>query len=150
MSDKYRPMIQDFFQVFEALNQYVLDSYGELATWETQLVRLDINQGDKEKSYDVAQIASMLNVSEDAVKSFLVIYSFLSNNLYDLIGNREYEDWGTDGDSLQVEYSDLTIESFDADQIAPLMERRVYFEWTFDALQRSYDEMMAIKHGRIA
>ncbi|MGR5275467.1 hypothetical protein ACPV5J_02190 [Vibrio rotiferianus] len=150
MSDKYLPMIQDFFQVFEALNQYVLDSYGELATWETQLVRLDINQGDKEKSYDVAQIASMLNVSEDAVKSFLVIYSFLSNNLYDLIGNREYEDWGTDGDSLQVEYSDLTIESFDADQIAPLMERRVYFEWTFDALQRSYDEMMAIKHGRIA
>jgi hypothetical protein len=143
-------MIQDFFQVFEALNQHVLDSYGELATWETQLVRLDINQGDKEKSYDVAQIASMLNVSEDAVKSFLVIYSFLSNNLYDLIGNREYEDWGTDGDSLQVEYSDLTIESFDADQIAPLMERRVYFEWTFDALQRSYDEMMAIKHGRIA
>ena len=131
-------------------NQHVLDSYGELATWETQLVRLDINQGDKEKSYDVAQIASMLNVSEDAVKSFLVIYSFLSNNLYDLIGNREYEDWGTDGDSLQVEYSDLTIESFDADQIAPLMERRVYFEWTFDALQRSYDEMMAIKHGRIA
>ncbi|CAH1530636.1 conserved hypothetical protein [Vibrio rotiferianus] len=150
MSDKYLPMIQDFFQVFEALNQHVLDSYGELATWETQLVRLDINQGDKEKSYDVAQIASMLNVSEDAVKSFLVIYSFLSNNLYDLIGNREYEDWGTDGDSLQVEYSDLTIESFDADQIAPLMERRVYFEWTFDALQRSYDEMMAIKHGRIA
>ncbi|MDK9778800.1 MULTISPECIES: hypothetical protein [Vibrio] len=150
MSDNYLPMIQDFFQVFEALNQHVLDSYGELATWETQLVRLDINQGDKEKSYDVAQIASMLNVSEDAVKSFLVIYSFLSNNLYDLIGNREYEDWGTDGDSLQVEYSDLTIESFDADQIAPLMERRVYFEWTFDALQRSYDEMMAIKHGRIA
>lgn len=150
MSDKYLPMIQDFFQVFEALNQYVLDSYGELATWETQLVRLDINQGDKEKSYDVAQIASMLNVSEDAVKSFLVIYSFLSNNLYDLIGNREYEDWGTDGDSLQVEYSDLTIESFDADQIAPLMERRVYFEWTFGALQRSYDEMMEIKHGRIA
>ena len=150
MSDNYLPMIQDFFQVFEALNQHVLDSYGELATWETQLVRLDINQGDKEKSYDVAQIASMLNVSEDAVKSFLVIDSFLSNNLYDLIGNREYEDWGTDGDSLQVEYSDLTIESFDADQIAPLMERRVYFEWTFDALQRSYDEMMAIKHGRIA
>jgi len=150
MSDNYLPMIQDFFQVFEALNQHVLDSYGELATWETQLVRLDINQGDKEKSYDVAQIASMLNVSEDAVKSFLVIYSFLSNNLYDLIGNREYEDWGTDGDSLQVEYSDLTIESFDADQIAPLMERRVYFEWTFDALQRSYDEMMAIKHGRMA
>ncbi|BBL91728.1 hypothetical protein VroAM7_43810 [Vibrio rotiferianus] len=150
MSDNYLPMIQDFFQVFEALNQHVLDSYGELATWETQLVRLDINQGDKEKSYDVAQIASMLNVSEDAVKSFLVIYSFLCNNLYDLIGNREYEDWGTDGDSLQVEYSDLTIESFDADQIAPLMERRVYFEWTFDALQRSYDEMMAIKHGRIA
>ncbi|MGR5057235.1 hypothetical protein ACPV3O_03275 [Vibrio rotiferianus] len=150
MSDNYLPMIQDFFQVFEALNQHVLDSYGELATWETQLVRLDINQGDKEKSYDVAQIASMLNVSGDAVKSFLVIYSFLSNNLYDLIGNREYEDWGTDGDSLQVEYSDLTIESFDADQIAPLMERRVYFEWTFDALQRSYDEMMAIKHGRIA
>ncbi|TMX42521.1 hypothetical protein DA096_06370 [Vibrio rotiferianus] len=150
MSDNYLPMIQDFFQVFEALNQHVLDSYGELATWETQLVRLDINQGDKEKSYDVAQIASMLNVSEDAVKSFLVIYSFLSNNLYDLIGNREYEDWGTDGDSLQVEYSDLTIESFDADQIAPLMERRVYFEWTFDALQRSYDEMMAIKHSRIA
>ncbi|ASI93959.1 hypothetical protein [Vibrio rotiferianus] len=150
MSDNYLPMIQDFFQVFEALNQHVLDSYGELATWETQLVRLDVNQGDKEKSYDVAQIASMLNVSEDAVKSFLVIYSFLSNNLYDLIGNREYEDWGTDGDSLQVEYSDLTIESFDADQIAPLMERRVYFEWTFDALQRSYDEMMAIKHGRIA
>ncbi|OHY96095.1 hypothetical protein BI375_00870 [Vibrio rotiferianus] len=150
MSDNYLPMIQDFFQVFEALNQHVLDSYGELATWETQLVRLDINQGDKEKSYDVAQIASMLNVSEDAVKSFLVIYSFLSNNLYDLIGNREYEDWGTDGDSLQVEYSDLTIESFDADQIAPLMERRVYFEWTFDALQRAYDEMMAIKHGRIA
>ncbi|MEF1340107.1 hypothetical protein REH81_25630, partial [Vibrio rotiferianus] len=141
MSDNYLPMIQDFFQVFEALNQHVLDSYGELATWETQLVRLDINQGDKEKSYDVAQIASMLNVSEDAVKSFLVIYSFLSNNLYDLIGNREYEDWGTDGDNLQVEYSDLTIESFDADQIAPLMERRVYFEWTFDALQRSYDEM---------
>ncbi|MFZ3535625.1 hypothetical protein LCS78_13720, partial [Vibrio harveyi] len=68
----------------------------------------------------------------------------------DLIGNREYEDWGTDGDSLQVEYSDLTIESFYADQIAPLMERRVYFEWTFDALQRSYDEMMAISHGRIA
>ena len=146
MSDNYLPMIQDFFQVFEALNQHVLDSYGELATWETQLVRLDINQGDKEKSYDVAQIASMLNVSEDAVKSFLVIYSFLSNNLYDLIGNREYEDWGTDGDSLQVEYSDLTIESFDADQIAPLMERRVYFEWTFDALQRSYDEMLSLIH----
>ncbi|CAH1561360.1 hypothetical protein [Vibrio rotiferianus] len=150
MSDKYRPMIQDFFQVFEALNQYVLDSYGELAAWETQLVRLDIDQGDKEKSYDVAQVASMLNFSEDAVKSFLVVYSFLSNNLYDLIGNREYEDWGTDGNSLQVEYSDLTIESFDADQIAPLMERRVYFEWTFDALQRTYDEMMAISHGRIA
>ncbi|CAH1552195.1 hypothetical protein [Vibrio owensii] len=150
MSDKYISMIQDFFHVFEALNQYVLDSYGELAAWETQLVRLDIDQGDKEKSYDVAQVASMLNFSEDAVKSFLVVYSFLSNNLYDLIGNREYEDWGTDGDSLQVEYSDLTIESFDADQIAPLMERRVYFEWTFDALQRTYDEMMAISHGRIA
>lgn len=150
MSDKYISMIQDFFHVFEALNQYVLDSYGELAAWETQLVRLDIDQGDKEKSYDVAQVASMLNFSEDAVKSFLVVYSFLSNNLYDLIGNREYEDWGTDGNSLQVEYSDLTIESFDADQIAPLMERRVYFEWTFDALQRTYDEMMAISHGRIA
>ncbi|CAH1524315.1 conserved hypothetical protein [Vibrio jasicida] len=150
MSDKYISMIQDFFHVFEALNQYVLDSYGELAAWETQLVRLDIDQGDKEKSYDVAQVASMLNLSEDAVKSFLVVYSFLSNNLYDLIGNREYEDWGTDGNSLQVEYSDLTIESFDADQIAPLMERRVYFEWTFDALQRTYDEMMAISHGRIA
>lgn len=136
--------------MFEALNQYVLDSYGELAAWETQLVRLDIDQGDKEKSYDVAQVASMLNFSEDAVKSFLVVYSFLSNNLYDLIGNREYEDWGTNGNSLQVEYSDLTIESFDADQIAPLMERRVYFEWTFDALQRTYDEMMAISHGRIA
>ncbi len=150
MSDKYISMIQDFFHVFEALNQYVLDSYGELAAWETQLVRLDIDQGDKEKSYDVAQVASMLNFSEDAVKSFLVVYSFLSNNLYDLIGNREYEDWGTDGNSLQVEYSDLTIESFDADQIAPLMERRVYFEWTFDALQRTYDEMMVISHGRIA
>lgn len=150
MSDKYISMIQDFFHVFEALNQYVLDSYGELAAWETQLVRLDIDQGDKEKSYNVAQVASMLNFSEDAVKSFLVVYSFLSNNLYDLIGNREYEDWGTDGNSLQVEYSDLTIESFDADQIAPLMERRVYFEWTFDALQRTYDEMMAISHGRIA
>ncbi|CAH1523024.1 conserved hypothetical protein [Vibrio owensii] len=150
MSDKYISMIQDFFHVFEALNQYVLDSYGELAAWETQLVRLDIDQGDKEKSYDVAQVASMLNFSEGAVKSFLVVYSFLSNNLYDLIGNREYEDWGTDGNSLQVEYSDLTIESFDADQIAPLMERRVYFEWTFDALQRTYDEMMAISHGRIA
>ncbi|WP_039987141.1 hypothetical protein [Vibrio owensii] len=150
MSDKYISMIQDFFHVFEALNQYVLDSYGELAAWETQLVRLDIDQGDKEKSYDVAQVASMLNFSEDAVKSFLVVYSFLSNNLYDLIGNREYEDWGTDGNSLQVEYSDLTIESFDADQIAPLMERRVYFECTFDALQRTYDEMMAISHGRIA
>ncbi|MFM2655983.1 hypothetical protein [Vibrio owensii] len=150
MSDKYISMIQDFFHVFEALNQYVLDSYGELAAWETQLVRLDIDQGDKEKSYDVAQVASMLNFSEDAVKSFLVVYSFLSNNLYDLIGNREYEDWGTDGNSLQVEYSDLTIESFDADQIAPLMERRVYFEWTFDALQCTYDEMMAISHGRIA
>ncbi|WP_038876459.1 hypothetical protein [Vibrio jasicida] len=150
MSDKYISMIQDFFHVFEALNQYVLDSYGELAAWETQLVRLDIDQGDKEKSYDVAQVASMLNFSEDAVKSFLVVYSFLSNNLYDLIGNREYEDWGTNGNSLQVEYSDLTIESFDADQIAPLMERRVYFEWTFDALQRTYDEMMAISHGRIA
>lgn len=150
MSDKYISMIQDFFHVFEALDQYVLDSYGELAAWETQLVRLDIDQGDKEKSYDVAQVASMLNFSEDAVKSFLVVYSFLSNNLYDLIGNREYEDWGTDGNSLQVEYSDLTIESFDADQIAPLMERRVYFEWTFDALQRTYDEMMAISHGRIA
>ncbi|EEZ89188.1 conserved hypothetical protein [Vibrio harveyi 1DA3] len=150
MSDKYISMIQDFFHVFEALNQYVLDSYGELAAWETQLVRLDIDQGDKEKSYDVAQVASMLNFSEDAVKSFLVVYSFLSNNLYDLIGNREYEDWGTDGNSLQVEYSDLTIESFDADQIAPLMERRVYFEWTFDALQRTYDEMMAISHGRTA
>lgn len=150
MSDKYISMIQDFFHVFEALNQYVLDSYGELAAWETQLVRLDIDQGDKEKSYDVAQVASMLNLSEDAVKSFLVVYSFLSNNLYDLIGNREYEDWGTNGNSLQVEYSDLTIESFDADQIAPLMERRVYFEWTFDALQRTYDEMMAISHGRIA
>ncbi|WP_039975804.1 hypothetical protein [Vibrio jasicida] len=150
MSDKYISMIQDFFHVFEALNQYVLDSYGELAAWETQLVRLDIDQGDKEKSYGVAQVASMLNFSEDAVKSFLVVYSFLSNNLYDLIGNREYEDWGTDGNSLQVEYSDLTIESFDADQIAPLMERRLYFEWTFDALQRTYDEMMAISHGRIA
>lgn len=150
MSDKYISMIQEFFQVFEALNQHVFDSFGEMATWETQLVRLDIDQGDKEQSYDVAQIASMLNFSEDTVQSFLVVYSFLSNNLYDLIGNREYEDWGTDGNSLQVEYSDLTIESFDANQIAPLMERRVYFEWTFEALQRTYDDMMAISHGRIA
>lgn len=150
MSDKYISMIQEFFQVFEALNQHVFDSFGEMATWETQLVRLDIDQGDKEQSYDVVQIASMLNFSEDAVRSFLVAYNFLSNNLYDLIGNREYEDWGTDGNSLQVEYSDLTIELFDANQIAPLMERRVYFEWTFEALQRTYDDMMAISHGRIA
>ncbi len=112
MSDKYIAMIQDFFQVFEALNQHVLDSHGELATWETQLVRLDINQGDKEKSYDVAQIAGMLNFSEDAVKSFLVIYSFLSNNLYDLIGNREYEDWGTDGDSYKLSTLILLLNHF--------------------------------------
>lgn len=101
MSDKYISMIQEFFQVFEALNQHVFDSFGEMATWETQLVRLDIDQGDKEQSYDVAQIASMLNFSEDTVQSFLVVYSFLSNNLYDLIGNREYEDWGTDGNSFK-------------------------------------------------
>ncbi|WP_440888901.1 hypothetical protein [Vibrio sp. WZ-1] len=150
MSEKYISMIQEFFQVFEALNQHVFDSLGKVATWEIRLVRLDIDQGNKEQSYDVAQVASMLNFSEDTVQSFLVVHSFLSNNLYDLIGNREYEGWGTDGNSLQVEYSDLTIESFGADQIAPLMERRVYFEWTFEALQRTYDDMMAISHGRIA
>ncbi|MGR4990543.1 hypothetical protein ACPV3U_13300 [Vibrio rotiferianus] len=150
MSNKFTSMAQDFFKVFEALNQHILDFYGELATWETRLVRLNINQGDQESSLDVAQVAYMLNFSEDSVKSFFVVYDFLSHNLYDLIGNREYEDWGTDGKSLQVEYSDLTIESFDASQITLLMERRVYFEWTFDALQRSYDEMMDIRQGRIA
>ena len=79
-----------------------------------------------------------------------MVNSFLSNNLYDLIGNRNYEDWGTDGQRLQVKYSDRTVESFDAEQIAPLMGRRIYFEWTFESLQRTYDDMMAISQRRIA
>ena len=61
MSDRNTPMIKEFFQVFEALNQYVFDSFGEMATWETRLVRLDINQSGKEQSYDPEQVATMLN-----------------------------------------------------------------------------------------
>ncbi|MGR5445848.1 hypothetical protein ACPV47_13165 [Vibrio jasicida] len=150
MSDNYYLMIQDFFKVYEALERYVMNHYEEGAVWDTQLVRLDIDHGAQESSYDLAQAAKMLALTEGQVKSFFVVYSFLSHNLYDLIGNRDHEDWSSDGNNLLVEYSDLTIETFSAEQIAPLMVRRAYFEWTYEALQQSYDKLNEFSHTRIA
>lgn len=129
----YEEIVKSYLKVFNLIKTEL----GNNSHWETNLNVIVITLDESDELLSLSEICARFQINEEQAKAFLVVDSCLSNNLYELIEDQEYESWSINGNTLVVNFTESVSKTYTSDDICRLLittAAKFNIQWTYESL----------------